>query len=204
MYNEEHYERGHSTYNPDSTVSDTSIGSGIAQLEPGQNRDSHAEQEDVLDLGDINQETSLSSSSFQDDNNDSAPDTIKKAIRTRNRPANSRGSVSAGSRKSPARRKNLKKQAPEPSKAFRGVVIPLLFTMGAVLIVIGIITAVKGSNYVPGENSGNVLMENSRLFCFISISLGAVLAGIGLFLHFEGNSRKKKQEQLSNRKNRNK
>ena len=91
---------------------------------------------------------------------------------------------------------------------FRKTAIPLLMTMGVVLILVGVTVLVMKADYHPEYAADeNLLLENGKLFSGICIFLAVVLIGGAGFFHVEISRAKKKarllQEALEAHNNRN-
>ncbi len=180
-----------------------------AELSRGEND----EDEEVLDLGSVNEETETAVSESEEDAEPEdelarlAGGTSSGGRRSSARP---RGRLSSADLRSPvssetkARRQKLKQQqARQSSQTLRKAAIPLLITMGVTLVVVGIITIVKGSDYDALRDAQNHLLEHYGLFSFSAILLGVVLGGIAVFLHFDEAVKKKKRETRTRQKTRN-
>ena len=84
------------------------------------------------------------------------------------------------------RRKNLKlQQSKQSTHTLRKTGIPLLITMGVLLLIVGVWTINIGQSYDPTRPGGNALKDNWVLFASASILLGVLLIGAAAFLQYE-------------------
>ncbi|MCD4823470.1 MAG: hypothetical protein K8S55_02600 [Phycisphaerae bacterium] len=80
---------------------------------------------------------------------------------------------------------------------FRKTAIPLLLTMGGVLVIIGISVLVMMADYKPEyPDDKNLLLENGGLFSGICLFLAVVLIGGAAFFHVEVTRAKQKARRL--------
>lgn len=171
------------------------------------------EDEEVLDLGSVNEEAETAVSEPEEDaepEDDLARLAGGASSGSRRSPARTRSRLSSADLASPvssqakARRQKLKQQqAQQSSQTLRKAAVPLLITMGVTLVVVGIITISKGSDYDALRDGRNLLLEQYGLFSFSAILLGIVLAGLAVFLHFDEVIKKKRREARARQKTRN-
>ena len=188
----------------DSPLSDTAIGSGIAQLLPSEEEvpvcETYEENADTCEDSeeeDMILETALDDidavMSNEDDNDEPAVQSPAPVRKKRT------SSTPDSAKEKKMRRHYMKlKQSRQSSGFFRKVGMPLLLTMGFLLIVAGVWTIAKGVGQAPGR-AGNALQEHWVIFSSIALLMGILLVGVAGFL-FREMSKSNKELQVYEQK----